>query len=122
MVDVRKKREARERRHARVRKHVVGTPERPRLSVYRSLNHIYAQLIDDTRGSTLAAASTLDPEVRSQLGSMAKGDQASLVGSLVARRALEKGITKVVFDRGSGAYHGRVRQLAEAAREGGLEF
>lgn len=122
MVDVRKKREARERRHARVRQTVSGTPERPRLSVYRSLKHIYAQLVDDTHGHTLASASTLDPEVRDQLAGLAKSDQAALVGSVVARRALEKGITKVVFDRGGYAYHGRVQKLAEAARKGGLEF
>lgn len=122
MVDARKKREARDRRHARVRKTVVGTPERPRLSVYRSLNHIYAQLIDDTKGCTLASASTLDPEIRQQLADVPKGEEAALVGSAVARRALEKGITRVVFDRSGYAYHGRVQQLAEAARKGGLEF
>ncbi|MGQ9553811.1 MAG: 50S ribosomal protein L18 [Anaerolineae bacterium] len=122
MADVRKKREARERRHARVRKNVVGTPERPRLNVYRSLNHIYAQLIDDTKGYTLACASTLDPEIREQLSGMPKSEQAAIVGTVVAKRALEKGITKVVFDRGSYAYHGRVQRLAEAARKGGLDF
>ena len=122
MVDVRKKREARERRHLRVRKKVVGTPERPRLNVYRSLKHIYAQVVDDTRGHTLAAASTLDPELRDKVAGLSKSEQAALVGQLVARRALEKGIRKVVFDRGGFAYHGRVRRLAEAAREAGLEF
>jgi large subunit ribosomal protein L18 len=122
MVDVRKKREGRERRHERVRRRVVGTPERPRLNVYRSLNHIYAQLIDDTRGHTLASASTLDPEIRGQLASISKSEQAALVGAAVAKRALAKGITKVVFDRGGYAYHGRVLRLAQAAREGGLEF
>ena len=122
MVDVRKKRAARERRHERVRKNVVGTPERPRLNVYRSLNHIYVQLVDDTRGHTLAAASTLDAEIRGQVASLPKGDQAALVGTVVARKALERGITKVVFDRGGYAYHGRVLRLAEAARKGGLEF
>ena len=122
MADVRKKREASERRHTRVRKNVVGTPERPRLNVYRSLNHIYAQVIDDSKGYTLACASTLDPEVREQLSGVPKSEQAAVVGSVVARRALEKGITKVVFDRGSCAYHGRVQRLAEAARKGGLDF
>jgi large subunit ribosomal protein L18 len=122
MVDVRKKREARQRRHLRVRKKVVGTPERPRLNVYRSLKHIYAQVVDDTRGHTLAAASTLDPELREKVAGLSKSEQAALVGQLVARRALEKGIRKVVFDRGGFAYHGRVRRLAEAAREAGLEF
>ncbi len=122
MVDLRKKREARQRRHLRVRKKVVGTPERPRLNVYRSLKHIYAQVVDDTRGHTLAAASTLDPELREKVAGLSKSEQAALVGQLVARRALEKGIRKVVFDRGGFAYHGRVRRLAEAAREAGLEF
>jgi large subunit ribosomal protein L18 len=122
MVDVRKKREARERRHERVRQRVMGTPERPRLNVYRSLNHIYAQLVDDTLGHTLASASTLDPEIKGQLASISKGEQAALVGTVVAKRALEKGITRVVFDRGGYAYHGRVLRLAQAAREGGLEF
>jgi len=121
-VDLRKKREARQRRHLRVRKKVVGTPERPRLNVYRSLKHIYAQVVDDTRGHTLAAASTLDPELREKVAGLSKSEQAALVGQLVARRALEKGIRKVVFDRGGFAYHGRVRRLAEAAREAGLEF
>jgi large subunit ribosomal protein L18 len=122
MVDVRKKRDARERRHERVRQRVMGTPERPRLNVYRSLNHIYAQLVDDTRGHTLACASTLDPEIKGQLASISRGEQAALVGTVVAKRALERGITKVVFDRGGYAYHGRVLRLAQAAREGGLEF
>jgi large subunit ribosomal protein L18 len=122
MVDVRQKKEARERRHARVRKQVLGTAERPRLNVYRSLNHIYAQVIDDTQGSTLAAASTVDREIKDQLAELNKSQQAELVGEVVARRAIEKGITRVVFDRGGYAYHGRVLQLAEGARKGGLDF
>jgi large subunit ribosomal protein L18 len=122
MVDVRKKNEARERRHARVRKHVLGTADRPRLNVYRSLNHIYAQVIDDTQGNTLAAASTLDREIRERLTELSKAQQAQLVGEVVAKRALEKGVTQVVFDRGGYAYHGRVQQLAEGARKGGLDF
>lgn len=114
--------EARKRRHLRVRKRVSGTPERPRLSVYRSLKHIYAQVIDDTRGHTLVAASTLDPELRGKLQKTGNVEAAREVGRLIARRALEKGITKVVFDRGGYRYHGRVAALAEGAREGGLQF
>lgn len=115
-------REGRIRRHLRIRKKIFGTPERPRLSVFRSLKHIYAQIIDDTIGHTLAAASTLDPEIREELKGKTKTEQAKLVGKLIAKRALEKGITKVVFDRGGHKYHGRVKALAEAAREGGLIF
>lgn len=116
------KRRARERRHLRVRKKVFGTPERPRLNVYRSLSHIYAQVIDDTRGVTLVSASTIDPEVRPLVQGLPKTEQARLVGKKVAERALAKGITKVVFDRGGYKYHGRVKALAEASREAGLEF
>jgi len=116
------KRRARERRHLRVRKRVFGTPERPRLNVYRSLSHIYAQVIDDTRGVTLVSASTIDPEVRPHVQGLPKTEQARLVGKKVAERALAKGITKVVFDRGGYKYHGRVKALAEASREAGLEF
>lgn len=115
-------RQARERRHRRVRAKVSGTVQRPRLSVFRSLRHIFAQVIDDQRGHTLAAASTLDPELRGQRGGKAKGEQAGLVGALVARRALELGIKQVVFDRGGYQFHGRVKALAEAAREAGLGF
>lgn len=122
MANVRKKNLARQRRHARVRQRVMGTPERPRLNVFRSLKHIYVQLVDDTQGSTLAAASTLDPEIRARLAELPKMQQAELVGETVAQRAREKGITRVVFDRGGYAYHGRVQRLAEAARKGGLEF
>jgi len=113
--------EMRKRRHRRIRKRVVGTPERPRLCVYKSLRHIYAQLVDDSRGHTLAAASTLDPEIRDQVKSP-DVEAAKLVGQLIARRAQELGIRKVVFDRSGYPYHGKVRALAEAAREGGLEF
>jgi large subunit ribosomal protein L18 len=109
-------------RHARIRKKVFGTAERPRLSVFRSLKHIYAQLIDDERGHTLAAASTLDPEIRDQLKGLRKTDQSRIVGQLLARRAKAKGIVRVVFDRGGYKYHGRVRALAEGARSEGLEF
>lgn len=110
------------RRRKHIRKHISGTPERPRLSVFRSLQHIYAQVIDDTQGETMAAASTLDPEVREQVDGLAKVEQARIVGQVLATRALDKGVTQVVFDRGGYKYHGRVKALAEAAREGGLEF
>ncbi len=110
------------RRKKHVRKKVFGTPERPRLNVFRSLRHIYAQVIDDTVGHTLVAASTLDPEIREQMAGLRKTDQARLVGKVLAARALEKGIKKVVFDRAGYKYHGRVRALADGAREGGLDF
>lgn len=113
---------ARRVRHRRVRKHVMGVPERPRLNVYRSLRHIYAQVVDDTAGHTLVAASTLDAELLSELEGKSPVDQAGLVGKLVAKRAQEAGITQIVFDRGGYRYHGRVKALAQGAREGGLEF
>jgi len=117
-----RKRLARRRRHARVRLKVAGTASVPRLSVFRSLNHIYAQVIDDSQGNTLATASTLDPEIKSEADSKVKTAKAELVGSLVAKRALGKGINKVAFDRGGYKYHGRVKALAEAARQSGLKF
>ena len=113
---------ARKRRHRRVRKKVVGGSNRPRLAVFRSLNHIYAQVIDDTKGSTVVAASSLDTEVKDQKDGKAKISVAGLVGARVAEKALEAGITSVVFDRGGFRYHGRVKALAEAARSAGLEF
>src|SRR5690242_2377940 len=116
-------REARDRRHDRLRKKVNGTSERPRLNVYRSLEHIYAQVIDDTVGHTIAAASTLDAEVKKAIGSgKPKMEEAKIVGQIVAARAKEKGVTAVVFDRGGNIYHGRVKALADGAREGGLDF
>ncbi len=115
-------REGRERRHVRIRKKVLGTPERPRLSVYRSLNHVYAQLIDDSQGKTIVAASTLDKEFGSQQGHKGNVSTAKKVGELIAARALQKGLKKVVFDRGGYMYHGRVKALADGAREAGLEF
>lgn len=115
-------REARLRRHRRVRKKVNGTQERPRLAVFRSNEHIYAQIIDDTLGHTLAAASTMEAEIRAQVDGKPKQAEAQIVGDAVARRARELGITKVVFDRGGYMYHGRVKALADAARAGGLEF
>ncbi len=111
-----------ERRHRRIRKKVSGTPERPRLAVFRSNNHIYAQIIDDVAQHTLAAASTLDPSLRAKLSSGATCEASAAVGQLVAQRAREKGVTKVVFDRGGNLYHGRIKALAEAAREAGLDF
>jgi len=113
---------ARKRRHARVRESVVGTSERPRLNVYRSLNNIYAQIIDDSQGRTLVAASTLDGAIRQGLAEKSKIEQAQAVGKLLAERALEAGLKSVVFDRGGCKYHGRVKALAEASRESGLDF
>ena len=109
-------------RHARVRRKVVGTAERPRLSVFRSLHHIYAQVIDDTRGVTLASASSLEGELRSGRNGQKKAEVSKRVGALVAERARSNGIESVVFDRGGYKYHGRVKALADAAREGGLAF
>jgi large subunit ribosomal protein L18 len=110
------------RRHQRVRKNLAGTVERPRLNVFRSLNQIYVQIIDDSVGQTLTSASTLDGEVKSKIKGMNKTEQAKVVGSLVAERALGMGIKTVVFDRGGFKYHGRVKAVADAAREAGLEF
>jgi large subunit ribosomal protein L18 len=116
------KQQLRARRHARVRKKVTGTPERPRLAVFRSEHHIYAQVIDDSRGATLAAASSLDASIRGEKKYGGNTEAAKAVGRLLAERAKEKGVNRVVFDRGGFAYHGRVAGLADAAREGGLEF
>src|SRR5262245_48331631 len=115
-------REARVRRHFRVRKKVTGTPDRPRLNVYRSLEHIYAQVIDDVSGHTLVSASTLDSEVKKAIDGKPKTEAAKVVGQVVAQRAKSAGIAKVVFDRGGFKYHGRIKALADGAREGGLEF
>ncbi len=123
MGDAQKTRQARLRRHRRVRKTVVGTPERPRLNVFRSLEHIYAQIIDDSAGHTLVSASTLDKEVRGLVdGAAKKSDEAKVVGRVLAERALARGVNQVVFDRGGYQYHGRVKALADAAREAGLTF
>ena len=113
---------ARHRRHVRVRAKVKGTASGPRLCVFRSLNHIYVEVIDDSRGHTLASASTLEPEIKSAVAGKTKTARSELVGSLVAKRALSKGITRVAFDRGGYKYHGRVKALAEAARQEGLKF
>ena len=112
----------RKKRHRRVRYKVSGTPERPRLNVSRSLQHIYAQLIDDTTGHTLAAASTVDAGLRGALKSGGNIEAAKAVGKLIAERGLEKGVNVVVFDRGGYKYHGRVQALADSAREAGLQF
>ena len=116
------RKESKQRRHRRVRSKVNGSPERPRLSIFRSNEHIYAQLIDDAKQETIVAASTVEPELKSSIASGANCDASVQVGKLVAVRALEKGITKVVFDRGGNLYHGRVKALAEAALEAGLDF
>lgn len=112
----------RKRRHLRVRKRISGTAERPRLNVYKSLKHIYAQIIDDTTGNTLVAASTLDPALKGKLESGGNKEAARAVGKLIGEKALEKGIKKVVLDRGGYIYHGKIKELAEAAREAGLDF
>ncbi len=113
---------ARERRHRRIRKKIYGTTERPRLNVFRSLHHIYAQIIDDSVGHTLVSASTMDKEIRDECEELAKTEAAKVVGAALAERALDQGITTVIFDRGGYKYHGRVQALAEAARKGGLDF
>ena len=113
---------ARIRRHARVRKHLAGTPERPRLNVFRSITDIYAQVIDDQSGHTLVTASSVDGELRKKMKGLNKTEQAKLVGQTVADRAKSKGITNVVFDRGGFRYMGRVKALADSARENGLQF
>ena len=110
------------RRHYRVRRTVKGTSERPRLAVFRSNSHIYAQVIDDTKHSTIVAASTLEPSLRSELDSGATCEAATVVGKLLAERSLSLGVQSVVFDRGGKLYHGRVKALADAAREAGLNF
>lgn len=115
-------REARNRRHVRVREKVSGTGDKPRLCVFRSLNHIYAQVIDDEKGNTLVTASTLDAELKTACEGKDKSGKAEEVGLLLAKRATDKGISQVAFDRGGFKYHGRVKALADAARKGGLKF
>ncbi len=117
-----KRAKARIRRHNRVRKYVFGTPERPRLNVFRSHKHIYAQVVDDEAGHTLAAASTVDVALRGQMLNKNKTEQAALVGQAVAERAIEAGVSQIVFDRGGYQYHGRIKALADAARDAGLKF
>jgi large subunit ribosomal protein L18 len=122
MLKRRDRNEARRRRHVRIRRSLEGSADRPRLSVFRSLGHIYAQVIDDTAGRTLAAASSLDAEIRAEAAKTKKSEAGRMVGQLIARRAQANGIRRVVFDRGGYLYHGRVKALADAAREAGLEF
>ncbi|MBQ6091293.1 MAG: 50S ribosomal protein L18 [Lachnospiraceae bacterium] len=112
----------REKKHLKIRNRFSGTPERPRLSVFRSNSHMYAQIIDDTVGNTIVAASTLDKDVKGQLKFTDNIEAATLLGKVIAQKALDKGIKTVVFDRGGFIYHGKVQALAEAAREAGLEF
>ncbi len=116
------KNQDRQKRHKRVRGKVKGTAETPRLSVYRTLNHIYAQIIDDVKGNTIVTASTLDKEIKGSLAEMDKKAQAYEVGKLIAKKAAEKKIKTIVFDRGGYLYTGRVQSLADGAREGGLTF
>ena len=122
MIKLIDKNTERRRRHARVRKKVSGTAETPRFCVYRSLNHIYVQVIDDVKGVTLASASTMEKEIKAQVNELSKTEAAKLVGKTAAERALSKGIKDVVFDRGGYLYTGRVQALAEGAREAGLNF
>jgi large subunit ribosomal protein L18 len=116
------RRNARTRRHRRVRKRILGTAERPRLAVFRSSKHIYAQVIDDAKGHTVAAASSLEKDLKGQLKTGADKSAAAAVGKLLAERARKAGVTAVVFDRGAYKYHGRIKALADGAREGGLSF
>ena len=122
MVSKKSRQVVRENKHRRMRNRFSGTPERPRLAVFRSNNHMYAQIIDDTVGKTLAAASTVEKDVKAELEKTNNVDAAAYLGTVIAKRALEKGITEVVFDRGGYIYQGKVAALAEAAREAGLEF
>jgi len=116
------KKEQRQKRHARARFYLAGTRERPRLSVFRSLNHIYAQIIDDDKGETLVSASSVEKEMRDQKVTGGNKNGAKIIGARIAQRAAEKGITKVVFDRGGFKYHGRIKEFAESARSAGLKF
>ena len=122
MIKVRSRNEMRAHRHRRLRKRVAGTPERPRLSVFRSLKHIYAQVIDDESGTTLVSASTLEKTLKDLVKSGGDQEAAKSIGKLIAERALDKGIDSVVFDRGGHIFQGRVKALADAAREAGLKF
>ncbi len=122
MVSKESRQEVRVKKHMRIRNRFSGTAERPRLAVFRSNNHMYAQIIDDSVGNTLVSASTLEKAVKAELEKTNNVDAAAYVGTVIAKRALEKGITKVVFDRGGFIYHGKIAALADAAREAGLEF
>ena len=122
MVSKKSRQEVRMNKHRRIRNRLNGTPERPRLAVFRSNNHMYAQIIDDTIGNTLVAASTVEKDVRAELEKTNNVDAAAYLGTVIAKRALEKGISTVIFDRGGFLYQGKVAALADAAREAGLEF
>ena len=122
MVSKQSRSEIRRKKHYRLRNRFAGTAERPRLAVFRSNNHMYAQIIDDSIGHTLVAASTLEKEIKAELENTDTVDAAAYVGTVIAKRAIEKGIKEVVFDRGGFIYHGKVQALADAAREAGLEF
>lgn len=122
MVKKKSRKEVRAKKHYRLRNHISGTAERPRLAVYRSNQHMYAQIIDDTAGNTLVSASTLQKDIKAELEKTNSVDAAAYVGKVLAERALEKGIKTVVFDRGGFIYHGKVAVLADAAREAGLDF
>ena len=122
MVSKKSRAEVRQKKHRRLRNHLAGTAERPRLAVFRSNNHMYAQVIDDTVGNTLVSASTLDKEVKAELEKTNNVEAAAYLGTVIAKRAIEKGIDTVVFDRGGFLYHGKIAALADAAREAGLKF
>ncbi len=122
MVSKKSRQEVRVKKHMRIRNHISGTAERPRLAVFRSNNHMYAQIIYDTAQNTLSAASTVEKEIKAELGKTNNVDAATYLGTVIAKRALEKGIDTVVFDRGGYLYHGKVAALADAAREAGLKF
>ena len=122
MVSKESRQEIRAKKHMKIRNRFSGTAERPRLAVFRSNNHVYAQVIDDVAGKTLVSASTLEKDIKAELKNTDDTDAATKVGEIVAKRALEKGIKAVVFDRGGYIYHGKVKALADAAREAGLEF
>ena len=122
MVSKKSRQEVRAKKHMKIRNRFSGTAERPRLAVFRSNNHMYAQIIDDTVGNTLVSASSLEKEIKAELNKTNDVEAAAYVGKVVAKRAIEKGITEVVFDRGGFLYHGKIEALAEAAREAGLVF
>lgn len=122
MVNKKSRTQIREKKHKRLRNHISGTPARPRLAVFRSNNHMYAQIIDDEAHNTIVSASTLDQDVKGAVEKTNNVDAAAQVGTVIAKRAMEKGITTVVFDRGGYIYHGKVKALADAAREAGLTF
>ncbi|MBB5265809.1 large subunit ribosomal protein L18 [Catenibacillus scindens] len=122
MISKESRSKVREKKHRRLRHHLAGTPQRPRLAVFRSNNHIYAQIIDDTVGNTLVAASTMEKEIKASVEKTNNVEAAAAVGTAIAKKALEKGITQVVFDRGGFIYQGKVQALADAAREAGLQF